>query len=329
MRAATSWLFAAAALFSSCHAAGIAEGGDQQVAAPLTMQRKGEAERPLAPSILEYRHVESLDAGASPRTYIQTLEGDRWTRTFGNLTFGWGDPYVTGLTGESSTPRRIVVRGQLERLDSANAVFDAIRGYSADLRIPDLGPTARAYVFLFPKRADFDRTLAAAGSTVLPGLRRFAALTPQCSYARLHLDQGNRQAAILLLHIPDLTVSLDDPQDRACIEGFFEQNLLLPPAQVQRLLYPAGVSAEEGCTVARVLRPLKGRPAPALETAGCPIAPIRRAEVLTAYAGASGLGLKPDEARRIIESTKSTCKQQLERGQINDESCRSVLQGEK
>lgn len=329
MRVATSWLLAAAAVFSSCHAAGVVEGDAQKGAGPLSMGGQGAAERPLAPSILEYRHVESQPPGTSSRTYIQTLSGDRWTQTFGNLTFGWDDPYVTGLTGELSTPRRIVVGGQLVRLDSPDAVFGAIRDYSRDLSIPDLGPTGQAYIFLYPKRPDFDQTLMAAGSAAIPGLQRFTPLTSQCSYARLRLDQGNRQAAILLMHVPDLTVSLDDAGDRACIEQFFAKNLQLAPARVQALLYPSASSAAGGCTVARILRPDQMRAAPAMETGGCPAAPNRRAEVLVAFAKATGIGLKPGQAEAIIKSVENTCKQQLESGRVKDESCRSVLLGEK
>ncbi|MBB5712707.1 hypothetical protein [Sphingomonas xinjiangensis] len=327
MRRAISWLLVAGSLFSSCNAGGVTEGRDQRAASPLMMQGKAGVERPLAPSILEFRHVESRESGGSSRTFIQTLGGDRWVRTFGNVTFGWADPYVVGLIGESSTPG-IVVRGQLERLEPGRAVLNAIREYGADLAVPGLGPTGRAYVFLFPKRVDFDQTLALTRTESIEGLERFATLTPQCSYARLHLDHGIRQAAILLLHVPDLTVSLDDPQDSACVEQFFARNLLLSRTQVQSLLYPAGARESGRCVLARVLRPSNGRREPSPEQSACPEAPIRRAEVLSAYAAASGVGLQSDAARKAIESIKKVCSQQVTSGEVKDESCRALLNGE-
>jgi len=290
------------------------------------MGGKGSTERPLAPMILQYHHVESQPPGASPRTYIQNLNGDRWTQTFGNLTFGFSDPDVTALTGEQVIPQRIVVTAHLIRLDSPDAVFGAIRELSRDLSIPDLGPSGWAYVFLYPKRQDFDQMLTAAKSAAIPGLQRFAPLTPQCSYARLHLDQGNRQAAILLAHVPDLTLSLDDAGDRTCIEQFFAKNLQLAPAQIQALLYPAGSKNVGGCTVARILRPDQMRAEPAMESDGCPTAPDRRAEALMAFAKAEGIGLKPGQAQAIIKSVTDSCKRQVESGGPLAGTCRPVLQ---
>ncbi|MDT8760218.1 hypothetical protein MZO42_16075 [Sphingomonas psychrotolerans] len=324
-----SWLPAVAAIFSSCHSTEVVEGDRQQMAAPLNMNREGVAERPLTPSILEYRHVESQASGSSPRTYIQTLEGDRWTRTFGNLTFGWGDPYVSGLTGERATPPGIVVGGQLVRLNSPDAVLAAIRDYARDLSIHELGPTGRAYIFLFPKRVDFDQTLVAARSATIPGLQRFSPLAAQCSYARLRLDQGNRQAAILLMHVPDLDLNLADAEDRTCVEQFFAQNLQIAPREVQILLYPRVSGASGGCTLARILRPDQLQASPALESAGCPTAPIRRAEVLVAFAKARGVGLRPGQAEAMIRSVENACKEQIGSERVKDESCRAALAGEK
>lgn len=66
-----------------------------------------------------------------------------------------------------------------------------------------------------------------------------------------------------------------------------------------------------------------------MKTDGCPAAPNRRAEVLVAFAKATGIGLEPGQAEAIIKSVENTCKQQLESGRVKDESCRSVLLGEK
>ena len=320
-------LLAAAAMLAACHDDGHAEDRNGAAARPVEV-RTGDG-RPLSPVTLQFLHVERPGPGGSPRTFIETLNGDRWTQTFGNLTFDVNDPFVAGLL----SPRRqlwpTTISSSLGRLASPRDVVGAIKAYRDHLATPDLGPTGEGYVFLFPVKADYDAALGAVDAAAVPGLRHTAALTPRCAYARLIVDAGERQAGILFMHVPDGEVSLGDPGDRACVEEYFARNLVLTRAEVDALIFSRGQPGAGSCVLARILPPAGSSAAPSPST-GCPTAPIRRAATLMAFAQAEGVGLAPGQAQGIVAAIKGACaRQATSRQSWRDETCPAILDGDR
>jgi hypothetical protein len=160
----------------------------------------------------------------------------------------------------------------------------------------------------------------------VPGLARFSDISNQCSYARITLDDGNRQIAVMLMHLPDDVLDLNEAGDQGCILGFFARNLNMTVQRVRDRIVPPGFVSTGACEVARIVRRGYRPDTVSWVAANCPQPPIMRADFVYAYARANGLGLTSEERRLFPEAARQSC--YGTRPSAADRSCPTLLSGE-
>jgi hypothetical protein len=259
------------------------------------------------------------------RTYIEVPDRFEWANIFGNVSFAFGDPKVAALSGHVSPPQ-VVVTSETNRLTSIAEVLGQIEHAETFLRNTDIPAYSQGLVFLFPNRRDYDEAAKALAKPRGLGVSKLDVIAGECAYARIQTSDGQRQAAVLLMYASHRTIDFANAGDRACFVGYFARNLGVSEAIAGTLIFPERRLPVGPCEVVRILRPGEQSPPATRITKGCLPAPGRRAEFISAYAKAGGIGLTGSESSELIRSVQDTCRYQIEHPELRgDDSCRDLL----
>jgi hypothetical protein len=325
---------------AACGGAGPANGGE---ANPFMVAEVDNGSRPLAPNRLLFVQVEFGPKDSdSHRTFIRTEATDGPTESiFRNLAFPSGldtlsHSLVYGQKVQNfpqfhvtSSRVRFTSMGTLAaqmRILNGTRAPDKIRIETGKRVIADDDLSGygkirtgypEAYIYLFPKSADYEQTLSALNMEGIGGLGKFSPIGPDCAYARMSLDAGNAQAAIMLMHTRGNLIDLNDQEGRRCMLGFFARNWNISMESARRLVFGDAAVPEGRCEYVRILQPGEDDRNAPVERSGCPrrmtaskldmgIAD-RQPEAVAAYAQRKGIGLSPDEAQRAIAAMQRIC----------------------
>jgi hypothetical protein len=237
-----SFIAAPFAMLAACGAQGSeADGFASTTGAGSVFANPGGGWRPLSPTFITFYHVEEDGtAGKAMKTYVRTADSNSVSRIFGNVLFDRSDPAVAGLLGYPSPISLLTVRGTLIRLHSFEAVATALdEQYARQATFYKDGPS-KAEILLFPKLDQLTRYVGQMVGERMSYLGKPRQLTKGCFYVR-GLGMGDsRESAVLAMHVPDDTVSLDDADDRACLDAFFAANIGTTPTAVDDLIFGPG-----------------------------------------------------------------------------------------
>lgn len=315
---------------AACGGAGPANGGE---ANPL---RAGNDERarPLAPSMLEISHVEFDDEKKdrdNSRTYIRTdqILGE----VFGNFVFASDDQLVASLThGAKYAVPRFFVSSSLKKTATINDLLERFHVLSGErkvagrLSISEISDPG-GFIFLFPNVDDYIQSVSRLNAEPVNGLGKFISLGSSCSYARLSLDHGERQAAFLLIHASGGSIQFEREEDRTCLIRFFSENWGVAPESSKSLIYGRLPAPHGKCEIARIMQPETVGDTLPPERSGCPIAPLRRPESVVAYARRQGVGVGKAQAQALEMSARSFCDNLKNPDDVVEESCRAAFKG--
>lgn len=345
---------------AACGHAGPANGGE---ANPFMVAEKKDGPRPLAPNRLYFAQVDFNAADDDgKRIYIRIDDdiSDSWDDLFRNLAFasdsitqtlelGFGVQNFPEFMPSSSEARvgsveTLIARMQIltgtrepekPRFENGKRI-SGVNNLSGHGKITAGSP--KAYMFLFPKRADYERAQSGLNSARIKGLDKFSAINSDCAYARISREGGDAQAAIMLMHMRDDLVDLNDPGDRRCMLGFFARNWNISIETAHRMVF-GDVPIPQGiCEYVRMMERGEHRAFPPVEKAGCPrpntsYKPTggvadHQPEAVVAYVRRKGVGLLPAQADMAIEAMRKLCATW-----VNNElpdfkaSCRSAFEG--
>jgi len=345
---------------ASCGNPGPAKGGE---ANPLMIAEQENGPRPLAPNRLLFVHVEfGPDNSGSNRTYIRTEAMDGPAESiFRNLAFPSG---LTTLSHNLAYGQKMQNFPQFH-VTSSMVRFTSTETLAAQMRIlngtrapdkvriengkrvitdDDLSGYEKirtgypeAYIYLFPQSADYEQALSGLDTNGIEGLDKFSAIGRDCAYARMSLDGGNTQAAIMLMRTHGKPIDLNDQEGQRCMLGFFARNWNISIESARRLVFGDAAVSEGRCEYARILQPGEDDRSTPIERSGCPhritaskldagIAD-RQPEAVVAYARRKGIGLSPDEAQRSIAAMQRMCKDSEHALPDFKASCRTAFEG--
>jgi hypothetical protein len=279
--------------------------------------------RPLSTTKITFHHAaESARAGESLKTYVGPIAGEVFQGLYGNLVFSHRDYRTSGVTGDANAFSPMVVTSKPTRVDTTESLRKVLGETGYWLSRPQPYSIGLAEIFLFPDRGTFDRFARFVDSGGVAGLKPSKRLSQGCLYSRLVHPGTKNEAAILLAHVPDGEMSLGDQADRACLNGFFLQNMGVR-REKGHLVLPGLPVAEFGdCSIARIVRP--GAAGPKRTGLACPEAPNRRAAMLLHYLSRRGR-LGDAAAAALADKIPKSCAELVRQKKQQDLSCNEIV----
>lgn len=279
--------------------------------------------RPLSTAKITFHHVaESASAGEGLRTYVGTISGEAFQGSYGNLVFSHRDPRTSAVTGDANAFSPMVVTSKPAKVDSTESFRKALEETGYWLSRPQPYSMDLAEIFLFPDRATFDRFARFVDSGGVAGLKPLKPLSQGCLYSRLVHSGTKNEAAVLLALVPDGEMSLGDQADRACLNGFFLENMGVRRDKAHLVLPGLPVAEFGDCSIARIVQP--GAAGPKRTGLACPEAPNRRAAMLLHYLSRRGR-LGDVEAAALADKIPKNCAELVRQNNKQDLSCNEIV----